>query len=78
MLEKQWKLNEDMHRTDTILDPITFDDIITALHCGERVINYSTVLKVARDILESRMEDFEYLLGNNADEIIIEAMKGRN
>ena len=77
-MDKPWKLGEDIHPNDTILDPITFDDLITALRCGERVINYSTVLKVARDILESRMEDFEYLLNNNADEIIAEAMKGRN
>jgi hypothetical protein len=35
-------------------------------------------MTVAREILESRMQDFEYLLNNNANEIIAEAAKGRN
>lgn len=77
MTEKQWKLGEDLHQTDYILDAITFEHIITALHCGERVLNYDAVERVVKDILDSRMEDFKYLLMNNIDEIIAEAAKGR-
>lgn len=76
-MDKPWKLGKDMHPNDTILDPVTFDDLITALRCGEKVINRTVVKNVAKDIVESRMEDFTYLLLNNIDEIMAEAMKGR-
>ena len=78
MIEKQWKLNEDMHKSDCIFDPITFEDIILAVHCNERVLDENAIKRVAREILENRMIDFEYLLENNINEIIAEAAKGRN
>ena len=78
MSEKQWKLNEDMHKSDCILDPITFEQVIDALHCNERVINEVAVYKVTREILESRLQDLYYLIENNMQEIIAEAAKGRN
>lgn len=78
MQEKQWKLNEDMHKSDCIFDPITFEDIILAVHCNERVLDEDAVNRVAREILESRLQDFEYLIQNNINEIIAEAKKGRN
>lgn len=77
MTERQWKLGEDMHESDTILDPITFENIITALHCNERVISENAVWGVVREIMDSRMEDFNYLIENNMQEIIAEAKKGR-
>ena len=77
MPEKQWKLNEDMHQSDCIFDPITFEDIILAVHCNERVLDEKAINRVAREILESRLEDFEYLIKNNMNEIIAEAKKGR-
>ena len=78
MNEKQWKLNEDMHQNDCILDPVTFEQVITALHCNERVLDKKAVQRVAREILESRLQDFYYLIENNINEIIAEAAKGRN
>ena len=78
MNEPKWKLGEDMHREDCIFDPITFEQIITALHCGERVIDTKAVRRVAKEILDSRLEDFYFLLLNNDAEIIAEAKKGRN
>lgn len=78
MSEKQWKLNEDMHQHDCIFDPITFEQVITALHCNERVINENAVWGVVREIMDSRLEDLQYLIQNNIDEIIAEAKKGRN
>lgn len=78
MTEKQWKLNEDMHKSDCIFDPITFEDIILAAHCNERVLDENAIKRVAREILENRMIDFEYILKNNINEIIAEAAKGRN
>jgi hypothetical protein len=78
MPEKQWKLNEDMHKSDCIFDPITFEDIILALHCNEKELDRKAILKVAKEILDGRLEDFYFLLINNNDEIIAEAAKGRN
>ena len=78
MSEKQLKLNEDMHKSDCIFDPITFEDIILAAHCNERVLDENAIKRVAKEILESRLEDFEYLIQNNMYEIIAEAAKGRN
>ena len=78
MTEKQWKLNEDMHPNDCILDPVTFQQVIDALHCNERTLDRKAILKVAKEILDSRLEDFYFLLVNNTNEIIAEAKKGRN
>ena len=78
MQEKQWKLNEDMHQQDCILDPVTFEQVIDALHCNERVIDEIAVQRVVQEILDSRLQDFYYLIDNNINEIIAEAMKGRN
>lgn len=77
MSENQWKLNEDMHKRDCIFDPITFEDIILALHCNEKVLDSKAVRRVAQEILNSRLEDFYFLILNNDAEIIAEAAKGR-
>lgn len=77
MIAHQWKLGEDMHPQDCILDPVTFQQVIDAVHCNERVINGFTVHRVAREIFESRMQDFLFLIENNMQEIIAEAAKGR-
>ena len=77
MIERKWKLNDDMHKTDCILDPVTFEDIILAAHCNERVLDKNAIKRVAREIIEARMFDFEYILENNINEIIAEAAKGR-
>ena len=77
MPDRQWKLNEDMHRNDAIFDEITFRDIIDALHSGERVLDEKAVHRVVKDILDGRMQDFKFLIENNISEIIAEAAKGR-
>lgn len=78
MIEPKWKLGEDLHEDDAIFDQITFNDIILALHCNERVIDRKTVLKVFKEIMDIHMQDFEYLFNNNIDEIIAKAKEGRN
>ena len=77
MTERPWKLGVDMLPYDHIFDPITFDDIITALHCNERVIDRDAVHKVMGEIICCRIQDFHYIVCNNIDEIIAEAAKGR-
>lgn len=76
-MDRQWKLSEDMHKSDTILDPITFEQVIDALHCGEQTLDRKAILRVAKEMLDSRLEDFYFLLINNENEIIAEAAKGR-
>ena len=75
-MDKQWKLGEDLAEVDNILDQITFDDVILALH-HERVINEQSLQLVVKDIVDQRMQDFEYLFENNIDEIIARAKRGR-
>lgn len=75
MKEKQWKLGDDMFLEDNMFDPITFDEVVMTVRCNCREINYESVRKTAMEILESRKEDFIYLLYNNMNEIIKEVKK---
>ena len=77
MYEPKWKLGEDLHEDDAIFDQITFNDIILALHCGERVIDEKAVIRVANRITDERLQDFQYLIRNNMNEIIAKAKEGR-
>ncbi len=75
--ERNWKLGDDVSRHDSLLDSITFDDIILAVYCNCKEIVLEAVRKEFKDFLEMRMTDTEYLLDNNIDEIIAEAKKGK-
>lgn len=65
-----WKLGKDMIPSDTILDPVTFDDLILALKCNFEHINERAVTYQIGEILQQRLEDVKYLVENNIDEII--------
>ena len=75
--EMAWKLGDDVSRQDNLLDGITFDDIILAVHCNCKEITPEAVKREFDNFLKMRMVDTEYLLENNMDEIIMEAKKGR-
>lgn len=75
-MDRQWKLGEDVSTYDAILDPVTFDDIILALHHNRNIDEFG-LREIAKDIIRQRIDDFDYLLNNNIDEIIAEAKKGR-
>lgn len=66
----RWKLGEDMIPSDTILDPVTFDDLILALKCNCEHITPDAVIVQATEIINQRLEDWKYLIENNIDEII--------
>ena len=36
MTDRRWKLHDDMRQEDCILDPVTFQQVIDALHCNEK------------------------------------------
>lgn len=76
-MEKKWKLGDDLDRYDNLLDGFTFDDLILAVHCNCKRITPAAVLATAKEIIEGRMTDFEYMLNNNMGEIMEAAMKGR-
>lgn len=65
-----WKLGKDMLTSDTILDPVTFDDLILALKCNCECITPGAVIVQATTIINQRLEDWKYLIENNMDEII--------
>lgn len=72
-----WKLGEDLITSDNLLDGITFDDLILAVHCNCREISSAAVMREFKEIMTSRMQDTEFLLEQNMNEIIHEAKKGR-
>lgn len=76
-MERNWKLGDDLSTHDSLLDGLTLDDIILALH-HESVVNHETAKKCLKEMLESRLEDMWFIFENNVDEIIKEASKGRN
>lgn len=77
MTDRDWKLGEDLITSDNLLDSITFDDLILAIHCNCREITPTAVIREFKEIMASRMQDTEFLLEQNMDEIIREAKKGR-
>lgn len=66
----EWKLGKDLLTSDTILDPVTFDDLILALKCNYAYIGETVVRTQMKEILDQRLEDVKYLIENNIDEII--------
>lgn len=77
MIERQWKLGDDLSVDSSLLDGFTFDDVILAVHCNCRSITPNEVRKTAKEIIDQRMQDFEFLLDNNMEEIMSAAKKGR-
>lgn len=77
MPERKWKLGEDLSTSDNLLDPVTFDDLILAVHCNYRVITPDEVVKTMREMLEQRLQDTLFLIKNNMEAIMDEARKGR-
>lgn len=77
MPEKEWKLGEDLVTSDSLLDGLTFDDLILAVHCNCRSITPEAVQAELKGMLESRKQDMMFLLENNMEAIMAAAMKGR-
>lgn len=78
MPERKWKLGEDLSTSDNLLDPVTFDDLILAVHCNCLLITPDEVVKTMREMLEQRLQDTRFLIKNNMEAIMDEARKGRD
>ena len=73
MEEKNWRLGDDLRTDDSLLDRLTFDDLILTLHCNlpKQKITPEVVRRTLRkDILEARLEDMWFLIEKNMDKII--------
>lgn len=75
---RKWELGDDLLESDNLLDPVTFGDLILAVHCNCRTIDRKSVQKEMDEILEERMTDFRFLLKKNMDAIMAAAKKGRS
>ena len=76
-MEQKWRLGEDLSIKDNMLDGITFEDIILAVHCNCREITPEAIRKEVLDFVELRLDDMKCLMEKNLDVIAEEAMKGR-
>ena len=77
MGNQEWKIGKDLSTYDNLLDGLTFDDLILAVHCNCRVITPEAARSELKEILESREQDMMCLLEKNMDAIMAEARKGR-
>ena len=77
MSDRAWKLGEDLVTSDNLLDGLTFDDLILAVHHNCRIITPEAVRAELDEILAGRKQDMMFLLERNMDAIMIEAGKGR-
>lgn len=68
----EWKLGKDLTTSDTIIDPVTFGDLIHRLKYYYRHgrLNEYFVRREMQDIFDRQFKDVEFLLKNNMNEII--------
>ena len=76
-MERQWTLGEDLVASDNLLDPVTFEELITTVRCNCRIITPKAVQKELMHIMEIRSMDMMALMENSMEAIIREAKKGR-
>lgn len=76
-MEREWKLGQDLSTHDSLLDGLTFDDLILAVHCSCRKVTPEAVRRELKEMMESRLQDMDFLLEKNMDAIIAAAMEGR-
>lgn len=76
-MERVWKLGEDLAAQDSLLDGLTFNDLIRAVHFNCRTVTPAGVRKQLNEMMEGRLQDMKFLLENNMDAIMAAAMKGR-
>ena len=71
-MEREWKLGEDLAVQDNILDGITFEELITTIHCNIRKdeIGPYSICEQLGEIIKLRITDAFELLKINAEDII--------
>lgn len=75
-MEREWRLGKDLFPEDNLLDGLTFNDLIMAVHqC--RTVSRASVHATLNEIMSQRRQDMMYLLEKNMDIIIEKALEGR-
>ena len=71
-MEREWKLGEDLVVQDNILDGITFEELITTIHCNIRKdeIGPYSICEQLGEIIKLRITDAFELLKINPEDII--------
>ena len=71
-MDRNWKLGDDLITSDNLMDGITFDELITTIHCNvpKDQIGPYTLCEQLGEIIKLRMADAFELLKINAVEII--------
>lgn len=70
--DRQWRLGEDLSTYDSLLDVLTFDDLILQIHCNvpKDKMTSERVMAELDCLLDSRMDDMRFLVEKNMDKII--------
>ncbi len=76
-MDRTWRIGDDLVTRDSLLDGITFDDLILAVHCNCKKVNRAAVHAMLNEIMAQRRQDMAFLLENNMDIIIEKALEGR-
>ena len=58
-MEREWKLGVDLSTQDGLLDGLTFDDLILAVHCNCRTVTPAGVRKQLREAPGHELPDGE-------------------
>ena len=72
---RKWKLGEDVSPSENLLDPVTFAELIMTLRCNFPEITEKSIRAEMKRIMDIRLQDMNYLLDNNIEEIIAAAIK---
>ena len=72
---RKWKLGEDVSPSENLLDPVTFAELIMTLRCNCPEITETSIRAEMKRIMDIRLQDMNYLLDNNIEEIIAAAIK---
>lgn len=72
---RKWKLGEDVSQSENLLDPVTFAELIMTLRCNCSEITEKSIRAEMKRIMDIRLQDMNYLLDNNIEEIIAAATK---
>lgn len=63
MFKNKFNINDN-------LISISFDDLITAVHCNEKIISEDAVRKVFRELTSQALLDAKYSLDENIKDIL--------
>ncbi len=74
----EWKLGIDLLRNDSVLDGFTFEQLIISLRSGSKKVDETEIRKVAKEMLDIQLEDMNYLIDNNINEIIEAVLEGKD